>query len=98
MSLDGVIHSIGLEFVEFPGTHTGLHIAEKVEDVMTSYGLEKRVIAIVVDNAENNTVAIRELSGILKLNDKTFPTTEELHMRCFGHVMNLGAKGKILEN
>jgi len=89
------MNGFGLEFVEFPGQHTGFCIADKVKSVIQTYGLEDKIIAIVVDNASNNDMAMGELSTFLRLNENTFPTPEELHVRCFGHVMNLGCKGEL---
>lgn len=91
--IDGVLHGINLEFVEFPVSHTGKNIAKEVIKVLKTYQLENKVIGIVADNASNNDIAIKEITELLELADNTFPGKNEFHFRCFGHIMNLACKG-----
>jgi hypothetical protein len=90
------MHGIALDFAEFSGHHSGLEIARKVKDVVNEFGLHGRILGIVVDNAKANDVAIQDIAAILGLDNTTYPTPSELHFRCFGHMMNLGCKGKCL--
>jgi hypothetical protein len=92
--LGGAIQSVALEFADVSGSNTGQHIAQKVKNIITTYGLNGKVIGIVVDNSKANDVALKEIAEGMNLNDKTFPTPEELHFRCFGHILNIGCQGK----
>ena len=85
---------IGLDFVEFERQHTGVEIAHRVKTIINEYKLDQKILAIVVDNAKSNDVAIKEIATIFNLDQDTFPTPEELHIRCFGHTMNLACKGE----
>jgi hypothetical protein len=89
---------VGLEFVEFKGKHSGQNIEDELKEVICNYGLEGKIIGIVADNAKANDVAIGGMASFLELDSHTFPRPEELHFRCFGHVMNLGCKGELSLN
>jgi hypothetical protein len=92
---EGAMNGAGIQFIEFSESPTGDHIAEKVLDTIQYFHLWGRIIGIVVDNAAVNDVAICKISAKLNLNENSYPTEKELHLRCFGHIMNLGCKGKI---
>ena len=92
---DAKLHGVGLDFVEFEGHHTGENIAEKVKNVINDFGLNGKVIGIVVDNASANDIAIKKIAeSVLKQDGVSFPTADEFHFRCFGHILNIGCKGK----
>lgn len=87
-----------LDFLEFQGHHTGQDIAKKVIKVIKDFGLHEKVIAIVVDNASANDIAVVEIATFLG-DCSSFPIMpEELHFRCFGHILNIGCKGKVKIN
>jgi len=90
---DGHMHGSIIEFIEFNEEHTGRNIADKVTTVIDQYGLHGKIIAIVLDNAKANDKAIAYISNHLNLNESTYPTPHELHVRCFGHALNLASKG-----
>jgi hypothetical protein len=91
---DGKVHGVGLDFVEFSSHHTGKNIAKAFMGVVDQYRLRNKIVGIVMDNASSNDIAIKEIAVKLGLDNTTFPTADELHFRCFGHVMNLGCKGE----
>ena len=88
------MHGVGIEFADFPSPHSGQNIAEKVIKTIDQYELRGRVIGIVLDNAKANDNAMEIIAAYLKLDEDTFPTPEEIHIRCFGHALNLTCKGK----
>ena len=88
------MHGVGIEFADFPAPHSGENIAEKVMNTIDEYGLHGKVIAIVLDNAKANDTAMGILAVYLNLNQSTFPTKDDFHIRCFGHALNLACKGK----
>jgi hypothetical protein len=88
------LHGVALDFVEFEGRHTGVQIASQVNSVIDAFGLKKKVIGIVVDNATANDVAMKSIAEtVLQEDGANFPTAKEFHFRCFGHILNLGCKG-----
>ena len=59
-----------------PETHTGLHIAQRIDQIRNEFGIAKENVAgITRDNAANMDVAMAELG---------FPDTS-----CFGHTLQL---------
>lgn len=90
------MHSVLLDYVDVPGKHTGQHIATYVQAIIDRYGLQKKIIGIVTDNAKANDVAIQELIRAMKLDDTTYPSAEDVHIRCFGHILNICCQGKNL--
>jgi hypothetical protein len=88
------MNGTAIEFLEFPERQTGEQIAQNVWETIQKYNLNGKIVGIVVDNCSANDVALGIIAKKLKLNANTFPTPEELHYRCFGHIMNIGCKGK----
>jgi len=88
------MHGVEIEFADFPAPHSGQNIATKVMNTIEQYELQEKIIGIVLDNASANDTAMGILAIYLGLNDETFPTREEFHIRCFGHALNLSCKGK----
>jgi len=89
------MHGVGIEFADFPAPHSGENIATKVMNTIKQYELQEKIIGIVLDNARANDTAMGILTGYLGLDEETFPTCEEFHIRCFGHALNLTCKGKL---
>lgn len=71
-------------------THTGENLANLLDEVLLEYGLRDQILTITLDNASNNDTMVAKLIelGILHSN--------EHHVRCFAHVLNLVAKSAIL--
>nr|KAJ0185253.1 hypothetical protein LSAT_V11C900470400 [Lactuca sativa] len=51
-----------LNFSEFPPPHTGVAIAEKLSRLIKSWGIERKLFSITLDNASSNDVCV----GLLK--------------------------------
>nr|KAJ0219000.1 hypothetical protein LSAT_V11C300104890 [Lactuca sativa] len=51
-----------LNFSEFPPPHTGVAIAEKLSSLIKSWGIERKLFSITLDNASSNDVCV----GLLK--------------------------------
>ena len=92
--LGGVMNTVALDFVNFEGSHSGENIAKYVKDIIKKYGLYGKIIGLVADNAKANDVAMKEIAQALKLDSKTYPTSEEVHFRCFAHILNICCQGK----
>jgi len=90
------MHSTGLGFVDAAGSHSGSNIATHVKRLVEKYGLSGKIIGLVVDNARANDVAIKDIALALSLDDRTYPTKQEVHLRCFAHILNIACQGKSL--
>ncbi|OJT08548.1 hypothetical protein TRAPUB_554 [Trametes pubescens] len=84
---DGEIEHIILDFIRLTNGHTGKYLAEKLVECLTGYGIEKKVLAVTVDNADNNTTMLKEMHTLVK--ELRGPMAR---VRCFGHVLNLVVK------
>jgi hypothetical protein len=66
--VDCVAKSMLRHFTAFKGSHTGVHIAKKIEKAISDNGLIGKIVYIVTDNASNmrkacNIVAVNELES-----------------------------------
>jgi hypothetical protein len=76
--------SMTLDMVEAPHTHSGVNLQDLLLKVLKRFKLDKRVISITTDNAENMTLTCKLLSA--KLGGDEF-----FHIRCAAHIINLVA-------
>lgn len=76
-----------LDFIELPVSHTGKNMARYLTAVLHRYEVQHKILAIAVDNAENNTKMLRIMG---RSNQTSFQLTG--HVRCFNHVLNLAVK------
>jgi hypothetical protein len=83
------------------GKHSGVNIANIVATVIDEYSLTKKVVAITLDNASSNNVAMKFLRPFLcRYLDSSLGTdasndelsTMFLHQHCSCHVINLIVK------
>lgn len=78
-----------LNFSYFPPPHSGIAIAEKITDLITGWGIEKKLFSITLDNASSNDSCV----GILKTNltSKNLLVLDGtlFHVRCCAHILNL---------
>ena len=88
------MHSVGLDFVDVAGSHSGENIASHVKKIVDKYCLYGKIIGLVVDNAKANDIAIEKIAEALNLDDKSFPTVSEAHFRCFAHILHIACQGK----
>ena len=77
------MNGFGIEFAEFPKQHTGKNIADKVISAIQQYGLEKKIIGIVIDNASNNDAAMKIITNYLKVDKNTFPNEKKYILDVF---------------
>ncbi|CAI5956881.1 unnamed protein product [Closterium sp. NIES-65] len=86
-----------IDFGELKGSHTGDLIADELEEVLTEWGLEKMLFAVMCDNAKNNSKAMRLLAGVLDRTPGSRPRHPPLlsrwrHFRCVAQVVNLAVQ------
>jgi hypothetical protein len=76
-----------LDFCSLPLKHTGLNLANKLSEIWSDFGIQHKVLAITLDSAANNDLM---LDYIDKDDSNSFSSFA--HIRCFAHVVNLGAQ------
>lgn len=82
------IKSYVLAVREFPGTHTGQLIAEKLADLINDWGISSCVRAFVTDSASNYKKAFEEIS------EDTFERILPYERSsCGAHLLNNAVKG-----
>ena len=74
--------------------HTGLFLAEKLNELITQYDLTSRILCLTTDNVQTNTVMARELPT-MAFGSKWNP--EQYHLPCLAHVLALCSKA-FMEN
>ncbi|OAV91313.1 hypothetical protein PTTG_05393 [Puccinia triticina 1-1 BBBD Race 1] len=88
---DGGNHNfeaLPLDFVKLSHSHTGEYLAETLQLIVEKFEIQNKINGIVLDNASNNMVMIKELKKLKWPNFKG-----EAHwIRCFAHVLNLIVK------
>ena len=85
-----LLQSIVMDFVELPGSHSAVVIAERFRKCLREFGVEDKVRAVTLDNASANVAAMKYLSA-----EPGFQFDEYWHVRCFAHVLNLAVQEAI---
>ena len=76
-----------LAFAPLKTSHCGIELARSFKAVLRDFGLLWKIMAITLDNAANNTTMLNNISSSA---DNSF--NRDFHIRCFAHVVNLGAQ------
>lgn len=83
---DWNLHAKTLDFKSLPDSHSGSNLSNAFLSVLIEFGLTSKGMGITLDNASNNN------SFMDILNSKYEIKTTFEHIRCFAHVLNLGAQ------
>lgn len=78
------LQSVLLECSEVTERHTGIHLSEVLQRIITEWQLDGKVVLVVSDNANN----IKNAINILRLK----------HLGCFAHTINLVVEGLKFED
>jgi len=76
-----------LDFCSLPKNHTGFTLSTHVSEIWKDFGVANKVLAITLDSASNNDLMVDYLDKDVRNSFSTFS-----HIRCFAHVVNLGAQ------
>ena len=87
---DWVLRSVTLDFIRLPGSHTGENLYKAFVSVLEKYRLKDKAMGITLDNASNNDSFIDCLHLDLENSFDKYH-----HIRCFAHVLNLGAQAAL---
>lgn len=86
---DWNLQSFTIDFMNLHSSHTGSNLHEAFVSVLNTFHLKDKAFGITLDNASNNDSFIEKLHS----DDTSFSKFH--HIRCFAHVLNLGAQGAI---
>lgn len=81
------ITSLVLDFVKLSESHTGRYLSDRLVECLKDFGIEKKILGVVCDNASNNDTLVSELE-IELLGQNGMQT----RIRCFAHILNLAVK------
>ena len=66
--------------------HTGDYLAQQLRDCLKEFGISKKILSLVADNASNNKTLVEELKSLGGINSAA------TRIRCFAHILNLVVK------
>ncbi|GJV52109.1 zinc finger BED domain-containing protein RICESLEEPER 2-like protein [Tanacetum coccineum] len=78
-----------LNFSFFPPPHTGIALAEKISCLVKSWGIEKKLFTITLDNASANDCCVDLLKNQFRLMKSLVYDGTLFHLRCCAHILNL---------
>ncbi|KAL6521245.1 hypothetical protein OROGR_017814 [Orobanche gracilis] len=78
-----------LNFSYMPPPHNGVALSEKLLDLATQWGIEKKLFSLTLDNASANDVCVNLLKNQLKLRAALVHDGSLFHVRCCAHILNL---------
>ncbi|XP_071925329.1 zinc finger BED domain-containing protein RICESLEEPER 2-like [Coffea arabica] len=78
-----------LNFSYMPPPHNGVALAEKIYSLASSWGVEKKLFSITLDNASTNDSCVAILKNQLKLKNSLVCDGMLFHVRCCAHILNL---------
>uniref|UniRef100_A0ACD5Z4H5 Uncharacterized protein n=1 Tax=Avena sativa TaxID=4498 RepID=A0ACD5Z4H5_AVESA len=81
-----------IKFMHVEGQHSGVNLALHFYDSIVDWNLDRRLLALSMDNASANDKCAETL--VLKFNKKTPLICEGIffHVRCLNHILNLVAQ------
>ncbi|RDB30988.1 hypothetical protein Hypma_000159 [Hypsizygus marmoreus] len=84
---DGKMISIILDFIKASKAHTGHYLAGHIAECIHEYGIQKKIMALTLDNASNNLTLTNELQVLIP----SFHG-QKTRVRCLAHILNLMVK------
>lgn len=80
---DWKLHKRILNFSYMPPPYNGIALSDKIYKLLCSWGIEKKVFSLTLDNASANDVAIGFLRSQLSLSNALTCDGEYFHIRCW---------------
>ncbi|CAL9008221.1 unnamed protein product [Prunus brigantina] len=78
-----------LNFSFMPPPHSGVALCEEIYKLLTSWGVEKKLFCMTLDNASSNDSFVMLLKGQLNLQNALLMNGIFFHIRCCAHILNL---------
>jgi hypothetical protein len=86
---DWVLHKKVLNFSFMPPPHNSTCLAEKVDDLLQEWGIDKKIFSLTLDNASANDSCVDKLKPKLKMKNALLCEGEFFHMYCCANILNL---------
>ena len=77
-----------ISFCHMPPPHTGHQLSNKLLELLTEWGIEKKIFSLTLDNASANDCMKDLLKQNLNISDGLLCKGEFFHVRC-AHILNL---------
>lgn len=78
-----------MNFSFLPPPHTGVALAEKISSLLSTWGIDRKLFSITLDNAAVNDVCSELLKKQLNLKNALVANGNLFHVRCCAHILNL---------
>ena len=86
-----------LHFSHIPGHHTGAALGKEVIEILEEYGIIEKLFCVTTDNASNNTEMMKHIGRYLRKEYNIIWKSDEHHIACLNHVINLAVKDFLKE-
>ena len=86
---DWKLQKLVLAFKMVPAPHTGNTISEMLFKCFDDWNVTSKILAITMDNATNNNVALTNIKHKLYEQNMLVANGTLLHQRCCAHILNL---------
>ncbi|KAJ9541489.1 LOW QUALITY PROTEIN: hypothetical protein OSB04_027995 [Centaurea solstitialis] len=78
-----------LNFCYFPPPHSGIALSKKIISLIKTWGIEKKLFSITLDNASANDTCVGYLKENLTSNNDLLLDGTLFHVQCCAHILNL---------
>ncbi|XP_016649675.1 PREDICTED: zinc finger BED domain-containing protein RICESLEEPER 2-like [Prunus mume] len=72
-----------------PPPYSGVALSEKINALITEWGIVKKLFSITLDNASTNTSFVEILTNQLNFRGLLLMSGKFFHVRCCAHILNL---------
>lgn len=86
-----------LNFSYMPPPHSGIALAEKIYSLVASWGIERKLFTLTLDNASANNSCVELLKNQLNLQNCLVDSGSFFHVKCCAHILNLIVKEGLKE-
>ncbi|CAB5194151.1 unnamed protein product [Rhizophagus irregularis] len=80
-----------LDFIKLKGSHSGANIKDAFLKSLKNFNIESKILGVTTDNASNNVTFLKAVESDLSQR-YIYYDSEDKHVRCLAHVINLAAQ------
>ncbi|CAB5381884.1 unnamed protein product [Rhizophagus irregularis] len=85
------LKSFLLDFIKLEGPHSGANIKDAFLKSLKNFNIESKILGVTTDNASNNVTFLKAVESNLS-QKYIYYDSEDKHVRCLAHVINLAAQ------
>ncbi|CAB5196259.1 unnamed protein product [Rhizophagus irregularis] len=85
------LKSFLLDFIKLEGPHSGANIKDAFLKSLKIFNIESKILGVTTDNASNNVTFLKAVESNLS-QKYIYYDSEDKHVRCLAHVINLAAQ------